>query len=208
MGRIFEQGRYIVTDTRSGMALDLSGADNRSLIAFGLHGWENQQWEFHPCGKGFIINSAHSSNLFLMLRDLKGLHLEGSAQVVTGTFPTCWEVEVDAMDDSLDRSATGPADKPGDIFAHIRLPHFDGMALGFKGSHAGAPLFLAKEEHGMCTYWRLRSPARHPEQVVEAVPIATSEAVVQGDGMTRTTITTTSVTTTTRTVTQIAPGNV
>ena len=43
MAQKLEQGRYIVTDIRSGMALDLSGADNRSLIAFGLHGWENQQ---------------------------------------------------------------------------------------------------------------------------------------------------------------------
>jgi len=123
------------------------------------------QWEFRPCGKGFIINSVHSSDLFLMLRDLKGLHLEGSAQVVTGTFPTCWEVEVMG-----DRSAPGPVDEPGDgdIFARyvswlagfvprredadltwtslvvhvfsIRLPHFDGMALCFKGSHAGAPV--------------------------------------------------------------------
>jgi hypothetical protein len=43
MVRKFEQGRYIMTDARSGMVLDLSGADNRSLIAFGFHGWENQQ---------------------------------------------------------------------------------------------------------------------------------------------------------------------
>jgi len=59
----------------------------------------------------------------------------------------------------------------------------------------------------MCTYWRLRPHARRPDQVVETVPIATSEVVVQGGGMTGT-ITTTSVATTTRTVTQIVPGNV
>ena len=41
--RKFEQGVYTVTDVRWGMALDLSGADNRSPIAFGSHGWENQQ---------------------------------------------------------------------------------------------------------------------------------------------------------------------
>ncbi|KAI9450383.1 hypothetical protein BJY52DRAFT_1125963, partial [Lactarius psammicola] len=38
-----EPGLYTATDVRWGMALDLSGADNRSLIAFGSHGWENQQ---------------------------------------------------------------------------------------------------------------------------------------------------------------------
>jgi hypothetical protein len=41
--RKFEQGAYTVTDVRWGMALDLSSADNRSPIAFGSHGWENQQ---------------------------------------------------------------------------------------------------------------------------------------------------------------------
>jgi hypothetical protein len=41
--RKFEPGIYTATDVRWGMALDLSGADHRSLIAFGLHGWENQQ---------------------------------------------------------------------------------------------------------------------------------------------------------------------
>ena len=41
--RKFEQDRYIATDVRWGMTLDLSGADNRSLIAFVFHGRENQQ---------------------------------------------------------------------------------------------------------------------------------------------------------------------
>jgi hypothetical protein len=41
--RKFEHGAYTVTDVRWGMALDLSSADNRSPIAFGSHGWENQQ---------------------------------------------------------------------------------------------------------------------------------------------------------------------
>jgi hypothetical protein len=41
--RKFDQGIYTVTDVRWGMALDLSSADNRSPIAFGSHGWEQQQ---------------------------------------------------------------------------------------------------------------------------------------------------------------------
>jgi hypothetical protein len=44
--RRFEQGIYTVADVRWGMALDLSSADNRSPIAFGSHGWENQQVSF------------------------------------------------------------------------------------------------------------------------------------------------------------------
>jgi hypothetical protein len=41
--RRLEQGRYTATDVRWEKVLDLSGADNQSLIAFGFHGWENQQ---------------------------------------------------------------------------------------------------------------------------------------------------------------------
>ena len=41
--RKLEPGLYTATDGRWGLSLDLSGADNRSLIAFGSHGWENQQ---------------------------------------------------------------------------------------------------------------------------------------------------------------------
>ena len=39
----FEQGRYTATDVRWGMTLDLSGANDQSLIAYGFHGQENQQ---------------------------------------------------------------------------------------------------------------------------------------------------------------------
>jgi hypothetical protein len=39
----FDTGRYTATDIRWGMALDLSGDDGRSLIAYGFHGRENQQ---------------------------------------------------------------------------------------------------------------------------------------------------------------------
>jgi len=64
----------------------------------------SRQWEFRACGAGFIINNVCVDNLFLTLRDWKGLQLEGSAKIVAGTFPTCWEVEV--MD-------YGTEDEPG-----------------------------------------------------------------------------------------------
>jgi len=67
------------------------------------------QWDFCPCGAGFIINSVYSSGSFVTVRpDLKDLHLDGSTQVVTGAFPTCWEVEV---------LPASPTDKPGEVFA-------------------------------------------------------------------------------------------
>ncbi|KAH9173194.1 hypothetical protein EDB89DRAFT_1812301, partial [Lactarius sanguifluus] len=88
-----EPGLYTVTDVRWGMALDLSGADNRSVIAFGSHGWENQQWEFQSCGSGFVIKSV-SAGLFLAVEDLQGLHRDGSTEVVAGHFPMCWDMEI------------------------------------------------------------------------------------------------------------------
>jgi len=203
-----EQGRYIARDLRWGMSLDLSGADNRSLIAYGFHGRENQQWEFHPCGAGFVIGSVVGRDSFLAVRDLKGLHLEQAAEVVLETFPTCWELEV--MDNGIGKRAAEDGaedDENGDVYVRIRLPHSD-MALSFKGSYAGAPLFLTKERSGVSTYWRLSPvpPAQQQQQVVKNTPISTTESVQEGAVRT-TMITTTSVTTTTRTVTRVVAGD-
>jgi hypothetical protein len=80
-----------------------------------------------------------------------------SAEVVTGDFPTCWEMEV--MDNS---NAEGGEDENGDVYAwyvngssstvlrefaqslfhcygRIRLPCSE-MVLGFKGGYSGAPV--------------------------------------------------------------------
>ncbi|KAI9449527.1 hypothetical protein F5148DRAFT_1247340 [Russula earlei] len=187
--RKVEQGCYIVREVRWGMVLDLSGEDARSPIAFTFHGQENQQWEFHSCGAGFIISSVWK-NSFLAVRDLKGLQLGGRVPVVTDDFPTCWEVEV--MD--IGSGAEGK-DETEDTYACIRLPHSD-MALSFKGGYMRAPLFLAKEGPNMSTCWRLRAVQRS-EQVMKNPPISTRGS---GCGGETTMITTTSVTTTTRTV--------
>ena len=67
------------------------------------------QWDFRPCGEGFILESVHSGGSFVTVRDLKGLHQRGSAQVVAAALPTCWDVEV---------LPVGPTDsEPGDVFA-------------------------------------------------------------------------------------------
>ena len=51
------------------------------------------QWEFQTCGAGVVIKNV-SSGSFLVLEDLQGIHQETSVEVVTGDFPTCWEMEV------------------------------------------------------------------------------------------------------------------
>ena len=93
-----------------------------------------------------------SSGSFLVLEDLQGIHVEPSVEVVTGDFPTCWEMEV--MDNG---SAEDEEGENEDVYARyvtacdvlpraglncdraisIRLPRSE-MALGFKGGYAGA----------------------------------------------------------------------
>jgi hypothetical protein len=75
------------------------------------------QWEFHPCGAGFVISSVFRSGSFLAVRDLKGLHLEEAAEVVTETFPTCWEVEVMNNGNKSGNSEDGTEDDvKGDVY--------------------------------------------------------------------------------------------
>jgi len=148
MVRKLEPGRYTVTDICSGMTLDLYGDKDRRLNAWELDGGTRQQWDFRPCGEGFIINSVHSSGSFVTVRDLKGLHQGGSARVVPGSLPTCWDVEV---------LPVGPTDsEPGDVFARIRLPYSDGtqMTLGFKKN----------------PQWRALFPGERPLHLLAGVP--------------------------------------
>jgi len=193
MARKLEPGQYIMTDISSAKVLDLE--NDYKARAFSFHGRKNQQWEFCPCGTGFIISSVQNGS-FLAVQDLSRLH-NGSTPVYPGSLPMCWDVEI---------LPVGPTDTElDDVFARIRLPYADGiqMTLGFWGSEEGAPLFLGKE---FCTFWRLRLVANRDEQVVRNAPITMNETIVEGGGVTKTVITTTSVTTTTRTVKRIIPG--
>ncbi|QRW00932.1 ricin-type beta-trefoil lectin domain protein [Ceratobasidium sp. AG-Ba] len=48
----FEPGTYVLTNVKAGAAMDLSGGDNQSIIAFNRHGGPNQQWKFEQAGDG------------------------------------------------------------------------------------------------------------------------------------------------------------
>jgi len=69
-----------------------------------------------------MIDSVHSSGSFVTIRDLKGLHQGGSAQVIAAAFPTCWDVEV---------LPVGPTDtEPGDVFArYVWLIDLEGRGV-------------------------------------------------------------------------------
>jgi hypothetical protein len=114
--------------------------------------WRILQWEFHPCGAGFVIKNV-SSGSFLTVEDLVGLHHDKSTEVITGDFPMCWEMEVmdnasaeddENVDEDVYTRYVSIVVMPGAarvliliVIRSIRLPRTE-MFLGFRGGFAGA----------------------------------------------------------------------
>ncbi|OSX62764.1 carbohydrate-binding module family 13 protein [Postia placenta MAD-698-R-SB12] len=94
-------GTYVLLNARSGTALDLSGADQRSLIGFPAHMGQNQQWEFIPSGSGYTIRSACASSceLYLSVESVRD-----NAPIIASPFPSCWDVQFDEKHGSALRS--------------------------------------------------------------------------------------------------------
>jgi hypothetical protein len=67
--------------------------------------------EFQARGASVIMKNV-SSGSFLALEDTQGLSLETSVEVITGDFPSCWEMEV--MDNV---SAEDGEDETVDVYA-------------------------------------------------------------------------------------------
>ncbi|KAI0315945.1 hypothetical protein OF83DRAFT_1061200 [Amylostereum chailletii] len=119
---------YILSDKRWGSTLDLSGGDNRSAIAFGHHGWENQQWEFSKLGAGFAIRNIRNGG-YLSIADFGALAREGGAPVVATSFPMSWDVEAQSIDSGLE-------EEEGDALIRIRWPESN-LFLGLSDAAAG-----------------------------------------------------------------------
>ena len=128
------------------------------------------QWEFSPCGTGFIINNIRANGLFVAVQDLNNLHLEGSTKAIPGSLPMCWNVELlppgptDTEPEEVLVRYVRPSDLEGcgvmlrhegtDItqtsyVGHafsIWLPYTKEiqLTLGFKGSQLRAPVSAVK----------------------------------------------------------------
>ncbi|KAL5480561.1 hypothetical protein ACEPAI_1831 [Sanghuangporus weigelae] len=85
---MLEPGVYVMRNLRSDSVIDLSGGDNKSIIGFPRHGFENQQWEFGILGDGWYIRSAHS-RAYLNIE--KGLG--DGFPVIANNYPAAWVVE-------------------------------------------------------------------------------------------------------------------
>lgn len=85
-------GPYMLLNSRSGTALDLSGADRQTVIGYPPHGGENQQWDFIPSGNGYAIRSVWPSDKYDCGLYLTVQALQDHAPVIATPFPVSWDV--------------------------------------------------------------------------------------------------------------------
>ncbi|KAI0738176.1 ricin B lectin domain-containing protein [Daedaleopsis nitida] len=89
----FAPGTYVLLNARSGTAMDLSGADGKTVIGYSMHGGPNQQWEFIPTGHGYIIRCVRRSKEGHALYLTTAGGLRDGEEIVASTFPVTWNVE-------------------------------------------------------------------------------------------------------------------
>ncbi|KAF9032392.1 carbohydrate-binding module family 13 protein [Panaeolus papilionaceus] len=79
--------RYFIRNVKGGTVIDLSGADNKSIIGYPHNGGENQQWALDEVDGGWYIRSA---------TDGRFLAVDGtprdSASVIVRHEPYIWHI--------------------------------------------------------------------------------------------------------------------
>ncbi|KAI0703406.1 hypothetical protein BC835DRAFT_1224871, partial [Cytidiella melzeri] len=78
---------YSLVNVQSGTSLDLSGADEKSIIGFPSHSGKNQQWRFESLGEGYTMRSLYTGQ-YLTVED--GIVHEGP--LIASPFPVSWKV--------------------------------------------------------------------------------------------------------------------
>ncbi|KAF8879571.1 ricin B lectin domain-containing protein [Infundibulicybe gibba] len=94
--RSFTPGVYKVVNFVSGTAMDLSGADAKTIIGWDDHGGLNQQWEFTPLGAGFSICSKFCGQYLTVDGGIN----QGVA-VIGSSYPVSWALEPDDFDEHI-----------------------------------------------------------------------------------------------------------
>ncbi|OJT10621.1 hypothetical protein TRAPUB_12869 [Trametes pubescens] len=92
-GGVWTPGTYVLLNARSGTAVDMSGADNKTLIGYPMHGGPNQQWEFIPSGHGYVIRCVRRSKEGHPLYLTTEAGLRENAAIVASPYPVSWNVE-------------------------------------------------------------------------------------------------------------------
>ncbi|TFK86956.1 carbohydrate-binding module family 13 protein [Polyporus arcularius HHB13444] len=134
---VWTPGTYVLLNAQGGTAVDLSGADNKTVFGYPMHGGPNQQWEFIPTGHGYIIRcvrrSAEGHSLYLTTDG----SVKHGAAIVASPYPVAWNVE------------------PGEDGIRIHWPNseysFDLADWG--NSTAGTKIQLAHRREEPCQLW-------------------------------------------------------
>ncbi|PSR74593.1 hypothetical protein PHLCEN_2v9770 [Hermanssonia centrifuga] len=187
----WKPGVYTIVNAQSGTVVDLSGADNKSVIGFPQHNGKNQQWRFAPSGGGYTIQSV-SSGEYLTLDSIS----DGGALRMS-PFPVAWRVDSGNEENELLVRILWPNEKYA-----LELADFGNPAPGTK-----VQLVSYKPEQA-CQLWRMieqQVDSTSEDMRYEATSTtAPSEALVISEDKdavttTRTTTTVTTVTTVTKT---------
>lgn len=195
--RKWRAGVYSLANARGGTSMDLSAADNKSVIGFPSHEGKNQQWKFEQLGNGYTIQSV-ATNLFLTVD-------EGPADgafVVASPFPVSWKVETVSEGEQVVVRLMWPNGK----FA------FD--LAGFGNATPGTKIQLAPSRvEERCQQWILTehesnvieekaSTPQELENTTSSAPLETVLIAEDKDAITTTRTTTTSTITTVTTITR------
>lgn len=87
---------YVLLNARGGTAMDMSGADNKTIIGYPMHGGPNQQWDFIPSGIGYAIRCmrpATDGNALYLTVDADCGGVRDRTLIVAGTHPVAWNVQ-------------------------------------------------------------------------------------------------------------------
>ena len=89
----FGPGTYTLTNVKAGVAMDLSGGDGQSIIAFSPHGGPNQQWEFQQHNGAYVIKNCGLGKYLTFPDDAN----DGKQVIAAGEDPNntrLWDVKV------------------------------------------------------------------------------------------------------------------
>ncbi|KAG7094026.1 hypothetical protein E1B28_007648 [Marasmius oreades] len=141
-------GTYRIINVKDGKAIDLSGADGKSIISYAEKGDSNQLWIFKHLGAGHSIQSAcNGMHLSVNRRNPLGNPIEASR------YPVSWELDVFDFQDNVYRGAVFDARDSGKVTSSIALFHSDQQA------HCGffSQIDLQEEQMPIPQYqlWRL-----------------------------------------------------
>jgi hypothetical protein len=92
--QVFQPAVYVLINGRGGTVVDISAADNKSIVGDTFDGGKQQQWRFEQLGQGFSI-----CNVLTGLYITSEAGIDDNIALTTSPFPTSWAVGIDGNHD-------------------------------------------------------------------------------------------------------------